>query len=359
MIKVSTGVYECGICYSNYDNLERIPVFIECGHTICKACYSTLYESQSKCPSCQFPIKERNPASNYTLIQLMGQTSQKEILNPVIAPILPKMEEIKQIKEKKKEKEREDLRNIRELPTEGDKMEIMGMSPSRKYLIEEEDPIPPNNNSLGINPPDKNPSPYIYCSIHPNEDLEWFLSSKDVTCLICRKMKNGHYGHWKCKHDDYFACVESKPPTYKSCPGHPTIRLKWTHSTALLRNKRQCKMCLQIKSLKDCVACSENCNVCRDCHSTHFQELGIPNEHPIVIPNTKFPWLLACICSWYLFTPCIILCKKECNKCNKDGYQRLKTGDCLTRFSDIKMESAMCPRCIINHSFCCIPIRQF
>jgi hypothetical protein len=43
----------CPICMHRYDNLEKLPISLTCGHTLCKQCTVSMMTSRKvKCPFC-------------------------------------------------------------------------------------------------------------------------------------------------------------------------------------------------------------------------------------------------------------------------------------------------------------------
>ena len=50
---------ECPICCEDYDNTEKKPIVMDCGHTICINCLKPILLSQKKCPFDKLPLKQR------------------------------------------------------------------------------------------------------------------------------------------------------------------------------------------------------------------------------------------------------------------------------------------------------------
>lgn len=50
-------VWECGICYDKYNEGQRRPLALPCGHTLCKACVFNL--QQQRCPECKYSLNGR------------------------------------------------------------------------------------------------------------------------------------------------------------------------------------------------------------------------------------------------------------------------------------------------------------
>ena len=64
---------ECKICFEKYDQQLRKPVSINCGHSFCKTCLSSLKVSNSyACPTCRQSITNEQP--NYTVLDLLDLT---------------------------------------------------------------------------------------------------------------------------------------------------------------------------------------------------------------------------------------------------------------------------------------------
>ena len=48
----TTYTFECKICYSPYNDTDKVPLVLPCGHTYCKECIKTLYINRRvKCPN--------------------------------------------------------------------------------------------------------------------------------------------------------------------------------------------------------------------------------------------------------------------------------------------------------------------
>ena len=57
------SVFECGICFHRYNETDRLPLSLPCGHVFCKSCIKSL-----SFQACQCPIdKHKFPASLETL----------------------------------------------------------------------------------------------------------------------------------------------------------------------------------------------------------------------------------------------------------------------------------------------------
>ena len=55
-----TEIKECQICNEDYDDAERKPVTIKCGHIYCKSCMLLLSNSTRKCPSCRASFRKQD-----------------------------------------------------------------------------------------------------------------------------------------------------------------------------------------------------------------------------------------------------------------------------------------------------------
>ena len=45
------AIFECGICYKQYNHNEKKPISLPCGHTFCFECIKKVYKHQTvKCP---------------------------------------------------------------------------------------------------------------------------------------------------------------------------------------------------------------------------------------------------------------------------------------------------------------------
>ena len=47
----------CDICYNEYDETDKIPRILSCGHTFCTQCIKRFLEEKSSCPTCVKVIK--------------------------------------------------------------------------------------------------------------------------------------------------------------------------------------------------------------------------------------------------------------------------------------------------------------
>jgi hypothetical protein len=41
---------ECQICFEDYNNIDKKPVVLDCGHTICQNCLKSIMLSSRRCP---------------------------------------------------------------------------------------------------------------------------------------------------------------------------------------------------------------------------------------------------------------------------------------------------------------------
>ncbi|KAK4322097.1 hypothetical protein Pmani_007150 [Petrolisthes manimaculis] len=68
---------ECGICFTLFDDIERRPRTLPCGHTFCTSCLIVLLETKNlTCPSCR--VKHRTTTINkipisYTIEEILRQ----------------------------------------------------------------------------------------------------------------------------------------------------------------------------------------------------------------------------------------------------------------------------------------------
>ena len=51
------SLFECGICLDTFDAVDKKPVVLQCGHTVCKLCVVQMKStaSQKQCPFCKKP----------------------------------------------------------------------------------------------------------------------------------------------------------------------------------------------------------------------------------------------------------------------------------------------------------------
>jgi hypothetical protein len=61
---------ECKICYEKFDKQTRKPFTINCGHTYCSFCLTSLKNRNDyECPTCGEPISTCQP--NYTVLEIL------------------------------------------------------------------------------------------------------------------------------------------------------------------------------------------------------------------------------------------------------------------------------------------------
>ncbi|KAF1749413.1 hypothetical protein GCK72_025881 [Caenorhabditis remanei] len=70
-VQANRDALSCGICLENYDNDEKLPKVLNCGHTICLVCLDSLEKSNGylvSCPFCREKCSTRNcPTNLFTL----------------------------------------------------------------------------------------------------------------------------------------------------------------------------------------------------------------------------------------------------------------------------------------------------
>ena len=64
----------CSICYQPYTEVERIPLVLQCGHSICKVCLGHIDRLGKKCPSCNklYTGSAITLPRNYSLLNILG-----------------------------------------------------------------------------------------------------------------------------------------------------------------------------------------------------------------------------------------------------------------------------------------------
>lgn len=64
---------ECGVCLEEFDEKEKQPIMLECGHTLCKECVESIYNMTKHCPidrqEFKRPLEELKP--NYALLEVL------------------------------------------------------------------------------------------------------------------------------------------------------------------------------------------------------------------------------------------------------------------------------------------------
>ncbi|KAK4313645.1 hypothetical protein Pmani_015017 [Petrolisthes manimaculis] len=84
---------ECGICFTLFDDIERRPRTLPCGHTFCTSCLIVLLETKNlTCPSCR--VKHQTTTINkipisYTIEEILRQQKQMLRHNEALASLMP------------------------------------------------------------------------------------------------------------------------------------------------------------------------------------------------------------------------------------------------------------------------------
>ncbi|KAK4310817.1 hypothetical protein Pmani_017642 [Petrolisthes manimaculis] len=84
---------ECGICFTLFDDIERRPRTLPCGHTFCTSCLIVLLETKNlTCPSCR--VKHQTTTINkipisYTIEEILRQQKQMPRHNKALASLIP------------------------------------------------------------------------------------------------------------------------------------------------------------------------------------------------------------------------------------------------------------------------------
>ena len=78
-----TEFLQCPICYNEFDNHDRQPISLGCGHTLCVSCLSKL--SKTQCPFDQASVETdiTKLPYNYALLQLVGVEIPDNGLPPI------------------------------------------------------------------------------------------------------------------------------------------------------------------------------------------------------------------------------------------------------------------------------------
>ena len=78
-----TEFLQCPICYKEFDNHDRQPISLGCGHTFCVSCLSKL--SKTQCPTDQASVETdiSKLPYNYALLQLVGEEMPDNRLPPI------------------------------------------------------------------------------------------------------------------------------------------------------------------------------------------------------------------------------------------------------------------------------------
>lgn len=74
---------ECSICCEDYNNNEKKPVVMDCGHTVCIMCLKPILQTQKKCPFDKLPLKQRleNYPVNWSYLEVLNNL--KKINKPL------------------------------------------------------------------------------------------------------------------------------------------------------------------------------------------------------------------------------------------------------------------------------------
>ena len=90
---------ECGVCLEEFDENEKQPIMLECGHTLCKECVESIYDTRQQCPidreEFKRPLEELKP--NYALLELLEKfraisleeaksSRDQPVTNPAVDP---------------------------------------------------------------------------------------------------------------------------------------------------------------------------------------------------------------------------------------------------------------------------------
>ena len=82
MIKEHDTLLSCHICTMKFDREEKLPLFLKCGHSICKFCASSLLkQGRIKCPFDNkfFEYRSVNELGrNFSLLDLLDAERQKK-----------------------------------------------------------------------------------------------------------------------------------------------------------------------------------------------------------------------------------------------------------------------------------------
>ena len=77
--------FSCALCSSQFDNENKIPLMLSCGHSYCKGCVSMLFESSNlACPEDGTPINTSSVDSlpkNFSLLQILSRMPKKQSLS--------------------------------------------------------------------------------------------------------------------------------------------------------------------------------------------------------------------------------------------------------------------------------------
>lgn len=68
---------ECGACFQNYNETDRAPLCLQCGHTWCKDCLTK--QPKTQCPKCATVYGAiADLKKNFTVIELLGLLSDRD-----------------------------------------------------------------------------------------------------------------------------------------------------------------------------------------------------------------------------------------------------------------------------------------
>ncbi len=69
----------CSLCFERYNEKDRVPTSLECGHTLCKACL--IAGNLRTCPSCRTPISKpiAQLRPNYGLLQALDASGGERL----------------------------------------------------------------------------------------------------------------------------------------------------------------------------------------------------------------------------------------------------------------------------------------
>ncbi|KAH7677059.1 Non-specific serine/threonine protein kinase protein [Dioscorea alata] len=76
----------CSVCHTRYDESERVPLLLHCGHGFCKACLAHMFaastDSAISCPRCRHPTTVGNSVhalrKNFSILSLLGSSPSFE-----------------------------------------------------------------------------------------------------------------------------------------------------------------------------------------------------------------------------------------------------------------------------------------
>ncbi|KAJ0978823.1 hypothetical protein J5N97_014297 [Dioscorea zingiberensis] len=76
----------CSVCHTRYDESERVPLLLHCGHGFCKACLAHMFaaavDTAISCPRCRHPTTVGNSVhalrKNFSILSLLGSSPSFE-----------------------------------------------------------------------------------------------------------------------------------------------------------------------------------------------------------------------------------------------------------------------------------------